>query len=63
MKASNILPANFLIQGLLISALFEPFGALCSVASAEVTQVNANTRLVAIEHLHTQVYEHAHLPA
>ena len=38
-KAGNILPANFLIQGLLISALFEPFGALCSVASAEITQV------------------------
>ena len=38
-KAGNILPANSLIQGLLISALFEPFGALCSVASAEITQV------------------------
>ncbi|CAK0769191.1 hypothetical protein CVIRNUC_003641 [Coccomyxa viridis] len=38
-KAGNILPANFLIQGLLISALYEPFGALCSVASAEITQV------------------------
>ncbi|CAL8469643.1 g9184 [Coccomyxa elongata] len=38
-KAGNILPANSLIQGLLISALFEPFGALCSVASAEITRV------------------------
>lgn len=38
-KASNILPANFLIQGLMISALFEPFGALCTVATAEIIRV------------------------
>ena len=44
-KAGNILPANSLIQGLLISALFEPFGALCSAEITQVTEVALDTAL------------------
>ena len=38
-EAGNLTPVTALVQNLLMSALFEPFEALCSAANAEMTEV------------------------
>ena len=38
-QAGNLTPVTALVQNLLMSALFEPFEALCSAANAEMAEV------------------------
>ena len=38
-EAGNVTPVTALVQNLLMTALFEPFEALCSAANAEIAQV------------------------
>ena len=38
-KAGNVTPVTALVQNLLMTALFEPFEALCSAANAEIAEV------------------------
>ena len=39
--AGNLTPITALVQNLIMSALFEPFEALCSEATAEIDEVDA----------------------
>ena len=38
-EAGNVTPVTALVQNLLMTALFEPFEALCSAANAEIAEV------------------------
>lgn len=38
-QAGNVTPVTALVQNLLMTALFEPFEALCSAANAEIAEV------------------------
>ena len=40
--AENLAPISALVQNLVMSALFQPFEALCSGATAEIDEVNAH---------------------
>ena len=42
-RAGNLSPVTALVQNLLMSALFQPFEALCSAANAEVVKVGHPT--------------------
>ena len=38
-RAGNLTPVTAMVQNLLMSALFQPFEALCSAANAEIVKV------------------------
>ena len=40
--AGNLAPITALVQNLVMSALFQPFEALCSEATAEIDEVDAH---------------------
>ena len=40
--AGNLAPITALVQNLIMSALFQPFEALCSQATAEIDEVDAH---------------------
>ena len=40
--AGNLAPVTALVQNLVMSALFQPFEALCSEATAEIDEVDAH---------------------
>ena len=40
--AGNLAPITALVQNLVMSALFQPFEALCSEAVAEIDEVDAH---------------------
>ena len=40
--AGSLAPITALVQNLIMSALFQPFEALCSEATAEIDEVNAH---------------------
>ena len=41
-EAGNLAPITALVQNLIMSALFQPFEALCSQATAEIDEVPAH---------------------